>query len=55
VELLVKNGLATDSDDIITSDGDYHCVNYQESQVAGISVTLRRFIRDITLSCRYFR
>jgi hypothetical protein len=35
---IIKNGVATDSDDIITSDGDYHFINYQELQVAGISI-----------------
>jgi hypothetical protein len=53
---IIKNGVATDSDDIMTSDGDYRFINYQELQVAGISVLSRRCIRDITsLSLLYVR
>jgi hypothetical protein len=51
---IIKNGVATDSDDIMTSNCDYHFMNYQELQVAGISILSRRFIYDITsLSLMY--
>ena len=30
--LIERNGVAMDSDDTITADGDYHFVNFQEQQ-----------------------
>jgi len=35
---LTKNGVMMFSNDVITSDGDYHFVNYQEHHESGISI-----------------